>query len=69
MTVSTGPQNVTVPNAVGQGCTAGAGALQAVGLNVTVNSPTNPPTGMVTAQSLPAGSVVPPASAITIDCN
>ena len=45
------------------------GALQAVGLNVTVNSPSNPPTGMVTAQSLPAGSVVPPASQITIDCS
>ncbi len=69
MTVSSGPQNVTVPNAVGQGCSAGAGALQAVGLNVTVNSPSNPPTGMVTAQSLPAGSVVPPASQITIDCS
>jgi serine/threonine-protein kinase len=64
--VSSGPQQVNIPNVIGQTQLAAQGILQSAGFNVTVNQVANPPNaGKVIAQS-PSGGQAPPKTNITI---
>jgi serine/threonine-protein kinase len=64
--VSTGPQQVTVPNVIGQTQLAAQGILTGAGFNVTVNQTPNPANaGKVIAQS-PAGGQAAPGTNVTI---
>jgi beta-lactam-binding protein with PASTA domain/tRNA A-37 threonylcarbamoyl transferase component Bud32 len=62
--VSTGPTAVPVPSVVGQGCTGGAGTLQAQGFNVAINGNQ---AGTVVSQN-PSGGTAPPGSQVAINC-
>jgi serine/threonine protein kinase len=66
VSVSTGPQQVTIPNTIGQTQLAAQGALTGAGFNVTVNQVANPANaGKVIAQS-PSGGQAPPGTNVTI---
>jgi eukaryotic-like serine/threonine-protein kinase len=64
--VSTGPQQVTIPNVIGQSQLAAQGILATAGFNVEVNQVSNPANaGKVIAQS-PSGGEAPPGTKVTI---
>jgi eukaryotic-like serine/threonine-protein kinase len=64
MRVSTGPNQITVINVVGQNCSSGAAALQGAGFNVTINGS---PAGTVTGQN-PSSGQFPQGTNVTLDC-
>jgi len=66
--VSTGAQQVAVPNVVGQQESQAESTLQNKGFQFTIKSDPNSsaPTGQVLQQSPPAGSMQPPGTTITL---
>ena len=66
--VSTGPQQVTVPNVVGESATTAQSALSGKGLNVkqVADAGSTQPKGTVTKQSPGATAKVSPGSTVTI---
>jgi serine/threonine-protein kinase len=66
--VSTGPQQVTVPNVTGESATAAASQLSGLGLNVTQkpDPASTAPKGQVTRQTPGGQTKVSPGSTVTI---
>ncbi|HUW78558.1 MAG TPA: Stk1 family PASTA domain-containing Ser/Thr kinase [Candidatus Nanopelagicaceae bacterium] len=65
--VSKGPQNVTVPNVIGQLSADAGKALEDAGLTFKINLLSTHGTGKVVGQSIPGGTVTKVGSLVTLD--